>query len=202
MINLLTPEDKRANLKEYHLRFLTSAVLLLNIFIVVALVPLLTANIVIAGKIKNERDVLVSEPTSRLAREQLETISDLNKKIDILRASSANTEYKYPLSLLFKKIEDKILEISPAEDPVISLKSLSYGVSEIKKRTSRSSDESKVTVEHRLVVSGVAQTRQDFLSFIDILGKEPLFLSATSPITGLVVDRDINFSVNILLDNK
>ncbi len=175
MINLLPPEDKRARLREFHLRFavvglsLTSgAVLIANVF----MVPWFVAA-------RAEVSVAQSEVSARGLEE--------TPKTDNARALLGETNKT--IALLKTRLDEKpptyyVKEVLKPRTPAIQISSFAF---------SRTLGQSA-----RFVVAGVAETRSSLLAYRDALKALPTFTEVTLPLGDLAKSVDVSFTLTLV----
>lgn len=175
MINLLPPEDKRARLREFHLRLvvvglsLTScAVLIANAFVV----PWFVAA-------RAEVSAAQSEASAR----------GLGKTTETDNARAVLTETNKSIALLKTRLDEKpptyfIQEVLKPRTSAITISSIAF---------SRTFGQPA-----RFVVAGVAEKRSDLVAYRDALKALPTFTEVTLPFADLAKSVDVSFTLTLI----
>lgn len=206
MINLLPREEKNRNRQEYRIRFFTVLANSASVIVLVALIPLALGNLLVGKKIseaKAGKSIFLVTSVGKEGVDQQKIIADMNRKIAILSSSKTQAEYKNEISGIFDLIFKKISLVSSGfSSPVIRLTGISYDIVELKKKNNVKSSVIKKEFQHKISLSGVANTRADFVAFVESLENDAIFSEIDAPISGLVSEKDIIFSISLLLNNK
>lgn len=172
-MNFLPEEDKRKIKKEY-LRRLFVVIGIFSFFAIsIGIILLLSFTIFLKDQEHNlERQLAVSE--ERLLRGKIEnTISlaeEINTKISLLDSGQKNVGEK---SAFIKII--------------------------LGEKTNKIKINDFFFDNGKILIQGLSENRQDFLSFIDSLRKKKEFKKVESPISNLIKERDIEFKLTIEL---
>lgn len=185
MIDLLPTSEKSAIRKEYRLRVLTVSLgLLSSVFaaMVISLLPtyLLTVSRYDAFLAESQSD----ETQSRISQvKDMELmVRDTNKKIDILKEGTAVI-----------RVQDIVGEILESKGAGLTITSLAYDSGGV---TSKRGKEDIVTPP-TLVIQGSASDRAALLSFKETLSQKKEFGAVDLPISSLVKETNLSFSINI-----
>lgn len=170
MMNFLLEEDKKIIRKEYWRRLLGLAGIFSFSTILIGTILLFSVFLLLKSEKANfTRQVVISE--ERLRRSQAENIvplvRDLNSKIVFLEEGWKNIEEK-------STVISGILEEKPEG---VKINNLFF-------------DKKKITIQ------GFSNTRQGLLLLVDNLKKKG-FKKVESPISNIIKEKDIEFSINI-----
>jgi len=175
MRNLLPNRVKQQLRTEYRLRLSIVGLLLFSVALLMAGVFLVPSYLLSAS------DKMVVEDRMRFA-EQGPAPQEAESSIERLELAQLQVEL---LSTLQKStlFSDRLIQIIEQKPAGVRIGIFFY--------TTR--DEG----ENMLTLSGVAETREDLLSFERSLKSEPDFSSVTLPVSNLAKDRDLSFLVTI-----
>jgi len=186
MINLLPMEEKKKLRDGYRMLVLAVSLPMLSSVLVVALLTLFPSFVLtLSNYEKILNDSKSSEAVTKQAQEQemKDTVKSVNLKLAILR--SASSEIK--ASAFFEQILRNRSE-------GVFITALSYekspGGTLLSKRNTTPSGPV-------IALSGYAEKRDDLLSFVSNLKKIKGFSSVDLPISSLVSESDLPYSLNI-----
>ena len=178
MINLLPISGIKKIISEYRIRLVTTALIMLAVIILIAMTLLFPAYLLASHK-----RAIVLEDLSKIGDQTASSqeIKDLEKTI---------------------KETDAILDLLNAKGQRFSVSS-----NIIAKTASFRTENIKITgifydkkdIEESLSLKGTATNRQSLSSFIEMLKKDVAFRDVSLPISDLVKDRNIDFTVMIKL---
>lgn len=176
-LNILDTSEKRKILTEYRLRLAAASVAALGGLVLassVLLVPPYVFSITKYNNAQDNIDVLEQKyGNSTKEKEIAAQIRDINSKIILLTGETQSTNLA-PL--------DVIRTILKIKSNTIKIDGISY--------------DSTGGVE-RIVLSGMALTRDGLATFVEELKNEPSFTSVSLPISSYVKSVNINFSIAI-----
>ncbi|PIR70324.1 MAG: hypothetical protein COU46_02160 [Candidatus Niyogibacteria bacterium CG10_big_fil_rev_8_21_14_0_10_42_19] len=171
MINLLPTEAKqKLDLERIRRLFLIfglifSAILLIGIFL---LLPTWVTLDLQEEELVRQYSILNESPElSKIEGIEL-NIGALNEKTKMFKK---NLSFEQTPSLVFNTVLDHI-------DQTIRLQELSFNSS-----------------KNQFSIKGTADRRENYLAFINILENDPLILKVESPISNILKDRDIEFTL-------
>ena len=177
MFNLLPIEKKRTIAREYHLRL--SALFLLMLFVtgIVAIVFLAPSFFAVGVK-KNRasqelKNLQIATPELRSVEELEALVLEIRNKLEVLKPQEV---------LLPSQLIQKILDNRPKG---VSITASSYLVKE---------------GEINLKVTGKGSTREALTSFARNLREDEAFQSVDLPVSDLARDRDIDFSIALVVN--
>lgn len=180
MFNVLPEKIKIEIVKQYNLRriiVVLYAIIFIQVIIIVTFLPSWFISLYIqkdatSEVAKTEQDILKSE-VDKLTSE----INSFNSKLRVIKETQ--TGYS-PTEIVTK--------ISEQKNSSVSLKEITY--------SKQNKDEIKVSL------SGVAKERESLLSFVKKLETSKLFEKVDSPISNFTKDKDIQFSLFLILKIK
>lgn len=173
MINLIPPEGKRVVRKEYVLRVYTVAGVVLSIALFVSAAALVPTYVLFLSSPTPETSSKVTEPNSEEYARVTATLE---------AAMKVATQLQKPVpGLETSKI---VSHIEAAVSPDITLEGMHF-----------SQDAKQVRVE----ALGVARTRESLQAFIAALKKDTFFSDAQVPVSNLIKDTDLLFTLTITL---
>ncbi len=177
MINLLPKEEKDLLVKMRLIRFVTLSSTFLFYTGIIASIALLPSYVLSVSK---EKDIVILYEKLQLEESTKESnslnvvVGDINQKLSLLPGDDP------------KRFSETFFE------PIISRKGGAVSITSI----SYSKNTEGAFVGR---ISGVASTRSGLLLFVDELKKIPDFSEVSVPISNLVKDRDIAFSLDFIL---
>ena len=180
MTNLLPSEQIKKNITEYHFRFAGTALAMLGITIFLATVFLSPSYFLASHK----RAVIQNDPLWQndkddvASRERQKEFEDVIKETNMVLDILGTTNNKFYVS------GDVVAKIIGYKTTPITISGIFYDASD---------------VGDALSIKGIEVNRQGLISFTDMLKKDPSFASVDLPISNLVKDRDISFSISIKL---
>ncbi len=178
MINLIPPSAKKGVVREYWLRsvsvwfYIWAAALWGGVLIMVPAYVLINSQ------------VTVYQESAKTASEKVANFEDVSKG---LTASSQQAE-KLISGFNQSLVSERMKTLRALENPGITLSEVTIG------RT----DEAYEPIQ----VIGAAENRQALAAFRDRLLAEPDVASVDLPISNLAKDKDIQFSLKVVLKNK
>jgi len=177
MINLLPDEYKNLVEREYQGRILTGMLLFFIITVIISIIFLIPSYFISQIEYSSaldraEKNIPKSEPDS-LGTSDI--IKKINNGISLLRISSSDNK------VLVNQLIDSLIT---KKNSLISIKSINY---EMRGETAK------------IDITGVANTRESLLLFVDNLKKEKNFAEVYSPVSNLVKERNVDFSVQIAI---
>lgn len=187
-MNLLPPEEKKIVRDKYHKRLAVVGLIFLMILLSIVLISISISYIVSAYEIKvlkRELEAISKTNDARGVVSNIKIIKDTNNKLDLLSKVSAGS-LVYDLSDVFASVIDSAN---------LKLTSLSYDQIEIKKGQTKE-------VGHRIVVGGVADSRDKLRDFVKILQSDKRFSSVDLPVSSLIENKDIVFFITLMVNNK
>lgn len=205
MINLLPKNQKDKTKKEYIIKVLTIILWMGSLFTVSVFIPLILSYFIVSSNvdfIKKVQDSLSESEGYKETTEVLKIIKDFNRKIVIIKQPLRNTQ-RDGLINAFSSIFDKAQN---GENSVF-INKLSY--EQVQQRSVRGVSVSGPTATstresgtHKISINGFASSRNDFLAFQQRIQTDRNFLNIDSPVSNLVNENDINFTINITLKDK
>lgn len=182
MINLIPKERKDQIRAEYRFRWFKLGAYLAGVmfvFGVISLVPSLASISYRSALFKSDAQK-IEDRIIQLEKEKkpLQTQTELRRKITLL--SDDATKQALP--------SDVLLALARRRTPQVTLDVVAY-----EKLT-----ESKGEARSQIQVGGIAADRNALLSLLASFEAEPLFVDVASPISNLVRDRALRFTITIL----
>jgi len=175
MLNLLPTEQKKKITLEYRLKVLWLGAFLLSVLFVIALVGILPSYV-------NEK---LKVDAINQQKEALEKEQNNPANIALVKKAEAN---RVLARYLQKQIEVMgSSTISSAIQKVLSKKTSTVKIDTISFR------------EKKLVVSGVADNRNELTSFFQSLKVDGYFTSATLPLSSIAKSVDNNFTIELVV---
>jgi hypothetical protein len=174
MRNLLTPTIKRQLRREYLLRVAVIGLIFFSVAVLLGIIAFMPSYLLSMS----ERRAVVSQAAvieeSLASREIQELSNDLHR---------SRTELELIAGLeTGGVISDRLIALVESGSLGISLSSFSYTRGE---------------GESTLIISGEADTRSDLLAFEGILDENPDYTSVILPVSNLVSERNISFSITL-----
>lgn len=173
MINLLPIENKVLVKKEY-LKHLVAMFGLFSLAVVAVAILLLIFLLFLADKEKKDYGEYFALEQKHLSSENKEDIilfvSDVNSKVKIFEENQK----------MEKKAGEIIKTIIETKTKGISINYFSLNGDNVS-------------------LSGTARTRNELLSFVENLKKEPIFKKVDSPISNFLKENDVKFNISINL---
>lgn len=178
MINLLLPEQKNSVKKEYIVRLVSIVLFSVFITFTILISLLIPVHALLKDKEFTAEEYLISQSDETInEKENLrDTINNTNSKLLIL-----NKEEEKKSFIVYQDIFKTILDIRKD----VRINSIIYQNNGVTSPTTR--------------VSGTADTREDLQLFTKRLESELHFTNVNAPISNFVQDRNIEFSLEILL---
>lgn len=173
MINLLPWRKQKQIQREYRYRVLVLGGIFVVIALGVSVVILGTYYFILQNEKGNLESIRKTQSTSPEVQENIETIHDLEKKLAVL----SKDDRRHDFTDIFKIVTEK--------------KTAGIHINEF---VIKNNADTSI-----LDVKGRAETRDEFVGFLEKLESEELFLSVESPISNLSKSFDIQFSITIEL---
>ncbi len=182
MLNILATAEKKKILDEYRLRLATVAIFALGMLVLASSVLLAPSYFLAVAKYNDAQGTLaILEGNDKLGGQEKDvnaTVQALNKNIDLfLKVSTVGT-------LVPSVVITKILDIKGGAIKVVGF---TYDAT---------------PGQERIVVTGVARSRDALAQFIDTLKKDTMFTSVDIPISSYVKSSNIDFSAVIMRKTK
>lgn len=187
MINLLSAYEKNAVRKEYHLRVFTVCTAALSLVLTVLVVSFLPTYLFILSRYQSFLLESQSDETqSRVlqVREKETLIKETNKKIDSLQNSAA-----------FLSVKNVFSEILQNKTPGLAITGFSYDSGAVVSRKGKE----EAASSPRLNIVGKSSDRAVLLAFKDALAQKKEFKTVDLPISSLVKDTDLDFSISVTI---
>lgn len=178
MINLLPISGIKKIISEYRIRLVTSALVMLAVTMVIASVLLFPAYLLASHKRTIILEDLSKTGDRNASSEETKELEKIVKEMDVTLDMLGNKGQKFSIS------------------GDIVTKTASFGTENIK-ITGMFYD--KKEPESSFSLKGTATSRQSLTNFIEMLKKDVAFKDVSLPISDLVKDRNINFTVMIKL---
>ncbi len=183
MINLLPASEKNEIRKEYRLRALTTFFAMLFAALLVTVFSFLPTYFFALSR----HEAFLSESQSDAMREQVSrakdmetTVLETNKKIDALKSGASAP-----------RVKDIFLEILESKSGGIAITGLSYDFS--------SGSGKGATNVGTVGITGRSSDRATLLAFKDALAQKKEFGAVDLPISNLVKDTNLDFSINLVV---
>lgn len=180
MTNLLPPQQIEKNISEYRLRLAGTALAMFAGILVLATILLAPSYLLATHK----RAVVENDPIwqddkdGEMSRGKQKEFEDVIKETNTILGTLGRTDTEFYVS------EDIIEKVIGFKTPSITISGIFFDA---------------VPEGSALSIKGIATNRQSLVSFTDTLKKDPAFVSVDLPISNLVKDRDISFSISIKL---
>ncbi len=181
-MNLLPNEEKEILKKGFKIRVFVLLNIFLTIFFIAASIFLI--------------------PPYFLANEQLAVISSLNTSIkpedenSISKTLLIPTEIQNKINFFETNLKNK--KASDAISEVVSLKNSGIKINSMFFNKIPQGGEAEVT----MIVSGIAEKRDSLISFQSALRDSGKFRSVDVPVSSLAKDRDLPFSINLIISRE
>jgi len=186
MINLLPIEEKKRIRAMYRARAVVVLIIFATLAGIASVVFLLPSYTAVSSKYES------AELSSQIVEGNTALGNDLEKEVEganrAAKALSARALAPSPREI-FREI---LLERQAG----IKINELSY------QRAASTEKGTAESPEWRVVIGGTAATRENLLAYMNILKSRDMFASADLPISNFVKDRNIDFSINILLSTS
>jgi hypothetical protein len=184
MIDLLPIPEKNAIRKEYHLRvFVVSLAMFSSVLAasVLSFLPTYLFTISRYGAFLSELQSDETQGRISQVKEMEMTVRETNKKIDLLKSGESASNVS---SILLGILENK--------PRGVTITALSYNLGEsIVKKGKESATPTAVGI------TGKSANRASLLAFKDALAQKKEFITVDLPISSLVKDTDLSFSITI-----
>lgn len=185
MIDLLPTTEKNAIRQEYRLRVFAVCLGMLFLTLATAVFSFLPTYLFTLSRYETFLTESQSDETqSRIsqAKEKETTVQDTNKKIDLLK-SGVSSPY----------VKDIFLDILESKTAGVSITGLSYDSGGAVSKKGKDEAVSPPTIG----IQGKSSDRGALLAFKDALSRKKEFSSIDLPISSLVKDTELSFSINI-----
>lgn len=180
MMNLLPLEEKKKITREYHARLVVVATCLFGIVIVLGIIMLTPSYITLLLK-KKTIVLALGTPILEERARAYDTLSaeleEANRKLSILEDSASAPRI----------FENVIVPITARRGGVL-ITGIVYEKNTAGAKIAR--------------VNGVAKNREDLRTFIKMLEEEAYFTRVETPVSNFVKDKDIEFSLEISVENQ
>jgi hypothetical protein len=176
MQNLLSIEDKKKVSRLYNVRLFTVALTMACVVAIVSLVLLFALSLLLY--------TTSSDALKQVGSLQKEETSDERVTRQTYNAFFSNVAFLpvRPTGVLFSDVFDRVLLQKPAD---VFLKEVSF------------SGEVTKDAIGLVTLRGVAKNRAGLVSFIEALRKEPTFFNIDSPVSNLLKEQNLDFSLTI-----
>ena len=177
-MNLLPLERKDKIQKEKRRRFALVAGVLFPVLFLIALILLLPSFFLVAFEEKNFERQFASLKENAVLKEaeKIESaISELNKKIEFYKTNQKES----------KNLSPFFYEILKAKPSPIALSSFLF--------------EKGADKKDKIALQGKASDRTAFISFVEALRKNPDFEEVVSPVSNLLKEKDLEFSLSCIV---
>jgi len=176
MINLLPTEDKIINKKDYLIRLFSVVGIL--VFIIIAISFVLSLPIFLSLFFE-ERDISAQLDVLKLRDSSIEA-DNIYKDLDILNKRLS----------LYEKNNDEVRQVSILIERIISLKTSGIKINYFKYEKDK---------DGKLMITGKSDKRSDFVGFKKRLETDEMFSVVSSPLSNLLKENDIIFTMTIEL---
>lgn len=176
MQNLLSIEDKKKVSRLYNVRLFTVALTIACVVAIVSLVLLFALSLLLY--------TTSSDALKQVGSLQKEETSDERVTRQTYSTFFSNVAFLpvRPTGVLFSDVFDRVLLQKPTD---VFLKEVSF------------SGEVTKDAIGLVTLRGVAKNRAGLVSFIEALRKEPLFFNIDSPVSNLLKEQNLDFSLTI-----
>ena len=180
MANVQPETQKKMMRREYRVRLVTTSLIFVSVALVVAIVFLIPS-LVLSQSRKNttvqQLETFKGFAELQETNESFEELRIANEKITLLSLGGGGVS-----------VEDILDTIAYVKPTAISVSGISMSQRVVED-----------VLEQSVTLSGVADTRTDLLSFVELLEKEELFSNVDLPISNLAKEREISFSLSFLI---
>lgn len=187
MIDLLPASAKNTIRKEYRLRVFTVCAAMLSLVLAAMVISFLPTYLFVLSRheaflVESQSD----QTQSRISRvkEMETTVRNTNKKVDLLK-NEASVPY----------VKDVFMEILKSKPAGVSVTGLSYDHGGVVSKKGKDEAVSPPTIG----IQGKSSDRAALLAFKDTLAQKKEFSSVDLPISSLVKDTDLTFSINVIM---
>lgn len=187
MIDLLPASEKHAIRKEYHLRVLVVCFAMFSSVLaamVISFFPTYLFTLSRYGAFLAESQSDEAQNRISQVKEMETTVRETNKKIDLLKSGAS-----------VPQVKDIFLEILESESQGVSITALSYDFGGVVSKKGKDN----TTTPSSVSIQGKSSDRAPLLAFKDALVQKKEFGSVDLPISSLVKDTDLSFSINLIL---
>lgn len=179
MINLL-PENNKIEIKNEYARRLFVVAGALAFFAALTSVVILACLLFLVDKEKNDlnRQLFISEQRFEFKnlKESLPDMEDFAAKISFFEKEAGGVKLNFLIGEILKR-----------KSADVKIDSFSYD---------------EVSGTGKILISGTAGSRQGLLSFVDALRSEPRFKDVQSPVSNLLKEKSLDFSLTILINEQ
>lgn len=177
MINLL-PENNKIEIKKEYTRRLFVVIGAFTFFVALISAVILTCLLFLINREKNNfnRQLFISEQRFEFKdlKEILPGMENFAAKLSFLEKESDGVKLSFLLGEILKRKSENV-----------KINGFSYD---------------KISGGGRILISGMAGSRQGLLSFVDALRSEPKFKDVQSPVSNLLKEKSLDFSLTILIN--
>jgi hypothetical protein len=178
MINLIPNHEKKTKVKDFYFRLTVVSFVVLALCILIASIAILPSYFLSSVRrnlVATKIEVQTNQAIPQASQDILATIATLKSKIDLVE----NAEKKKYL------ISEKIInQIMLQKMPEIKIKQISY--------------ENTTTGGKKVVIRGLAPSREKLLLFRQALEDDAAFKKVDLPISNFVKGSNIPFSINLI----
>jgi hypothetical protein len=187
MINLLPTDEKKAIRTEYYWRVLTvcSAMFFLVLLVMVfSFLPTYFFTISRYGAFLSESQSDEIQSQISQVKEMDMAIQETNRKIDLLKNGASSS-----------RVKDVFWEILQSKNKGVALTAFSYDSGSLVSKNGNNGVVSPANIQ----LQGVSSDRESLLAFKDALAQKKEFKTIDLPLSSLVKDTNLSFSINISL---
>lgn len=192
-MNLLPQKEKETIRKEYYARFIVVALSIFLVLLVVANLFLVPSYVLSRVKFsiaqKELQKIEKSETENRL--EELEDVANkVNEKLEFLALPEKRITIRSLINEVLKKRGS------------VSIESFSYKKNVETSEDEEDDDEGKEQPAATIRIQGIAPDRPSLIGFRDLLEEGGTFQSVELPISSLVSEKDIGYTMNMEVKKK
>jgi len=176
-----------------------------SLFIISIFIPLILSYFIVSYNVDFIKEVQSNLSESEGFRETAEvvvTIKDLNRKIALIKESLRNTKrdnLMNAFSFIFEKAKNYKNSVYITK---LSYEQVTQRRAPGVQAVATSATSTRESGTHKISINGFASSRDDFLSFQKSIQTEKNFLNVDSPVSNLVNENNINFTIQITLKDK
>lgn len=178
MINLLPISGIKKIISEYRIRLITTALVMFAIIILIAMTLLFPAYLLVSHKRTIVLEDLSKAGDQNASSQEVKDLEKVIKETDVILDLLNAKGQKFSVS------GDIVAKTAGLRTENIKITGIFYD---------------KKDLESSLSLKGSATSRQSLSSFIEMLKKDAAFADVSLPISDLVKDRNIDFTVMIKL---
>jgi hypothetical protein len=187
MIDLLPAPEKNAIRKEYRLRVFTVCFAMLSLVFTIMIISFLPTHLFVISRYEaflTESESDETQSQLSLVKDRETTVRDTNKKIEILKIGAGTA-----------RATDIILNILASKSNGVVITGLTYDFGGVISKKAGVETSSPPSVG----ITGRSADRAALLAFRDALARRKEFGAVDLPISSLVKDTDLTFSLNLVL---